>query len=58
MNDNKSKADDAVTGNGPITSLQGTQGAYGLYGQPNGQGFGLDSEWLGGVFGQTHLSLW
>lgn len=51
MDYNKSKADDVD----PITSLQGAQAACGLYGQPNGQGFGLDSEWLRGVFGQTHL---
>jgi hypothetical protein len=42
----------------PITSLQGNQATCGYYGQPNGQRFGLDSEWLGGVFGQTHQSLW
>ena len=58
MNDNKSKADDADTGNAPLPRYKVTKSTSGYYGQPNGQGFGLDSEWLGGVFGQTHLSLW
>ena len=58
MDDNNSKADDAETRNATLPRYKVTKRPAAIYGQPNGQGFGFDSEWVGGVFGQTHLSLW